>query len=217
MTLKSIAAAKAAEAEAAARTAEEARSAAARLATESARLAKAQRLAEGAKNRAEAMLKGAEDALASANSDANPSRPRSSAPRKPRPRRRPRSTEAQAQLDAAKAAAEPKMEGLMRAREEAKDGRGCQGRGRRRRPRRPAAKMSPVSVFISRQTQRLYVRQAFQPIFDTAHHDQGCGQADRHAHLYRARYVKDGADVRWSAVSMTSSQGAREPAARRTV
>ena len=78
-----------------------------------------------------------------------------------------------------------------------------------------AAKMSPVSVFISRQTQRLYVRQAFQPIFDTPitikDADKPIG-----THVYTALdYVKDGADVRWSAVSMTSSQGRREPEAAR--
>ncbi len=71
-TLKSIAAAKAAEVEAAARKAEEARSVASRIATESARLAKAQRLAEGAKQRAEAQLKSAEEALAAANASTNP-------------------------------------------------------------------------------------------------------------------------------------------------
>src|SRR5256885_16647192 len=71
--------------------------------------------------------------------------------------------------------------------------------------------MSPVSVFISRQTQRLYVRQAFQPIFDTP---ITIKDADKliGTHVYTALdYVKDGADVRWSTVSMTSSQGRQEP------
>jgi len=71
--------------------------------------------------------------------------------------------------------------------------------------------MSLVSVFISRQTQRLYVRQAFQPIFDTPivikDADKPIG-----THIYTALdYVKDGADVRWSAVSMTSGQSRQEP------
>src|SRR5205085_3052504 len=66
-TLKSIAAAKAVEAEAAARKADEARAAAAKIATESGRLAKALRLAEGAKQRADTQLKSADDALAATN------------------------------------------------------------------------------------------------------------------------------------------------------
>ncbi len=83
-----------------------------------------------------------------------------------------------------------------------------------------AAKMSPVSVFISRQTQRVYVRQAFQPIFDMP---LTIKDADKPigTHVFTAvDYVKDGADVRWSAVSMTSSAGAspagrNEPESRR--
>ncbi len=215
VTLKSIAADKAAEAEAAARAAEEARSVAARLATESARLAKAQRLAEGAKNRAEAMLKGAEDALASANSAANPVPAAIERAEEAKTKAQAKLTEALAQLDAAKAAAEPKMEGVMRAREEAKAAEAAKVAAQKA-AKEADAKMSPVSVFISRQTQRLYVRQAFQPIFDTpitvTDADKPIG-----THIYTALdYVKDGADVRWSAVSMTSSQGARDPEARRT-
>ena len=62
--------------------------------------------------------------------------------------------------------------------------------------------MAPVSVFISRQTQRLYVRQAFQPIFDTEvtirDPDTPIGTT-----IYTALgYANDGADVRWSALAM---------------
>src|SRR4029079_10927823 len=75
-----------------------------------------------------------------------------------------------------------------------------------------AARMSPVSVFVSRHTQRVYVRQAFQPIFDSP---VTIKDADKPigTHVYTALdYVKDGADVRWSTVSMTSSsQGRQEP------
>ena len=57
---------------------------------------------------------------------------------------------------------------------------------------------------------------AFQPIFDAPitikDADQPIG-----THIYTALdYVKDGADVRWSAVTMTSSQGRRDPDARRS-
>ena len=102
------------------------------------------------------------------------------------------------------------MEALTRAREEAKTAEAAKVAAATA-AKEAAAKMSPVSVFISRQTQRLYVRQAFQPIFDTPitikDADKPIG-----THIYTALdYVKDGADVRWSAVSMTSSQGRHEP------
>jgi hypothetical protein len=211
-TLRSIAATRAAEAEAAARKAEEARAAAARIASESARLVKAQRIAEGAKQRAEAMLKSAEEALAAANSNAAPNQTAIERAEEAKTKAQAKIAEAQTQLDAAKAAAEPKVEAVARAREEAKTAEAAKVAAASA-AKEAAAKMSPVSVFISRQTQRLYVRQAFQPIFETPivikDADKPIG-----THVYTALdYVKDGADVRWSAVSMTSSQGRQEPEA----
>ena len=65
-----------------------------------------------------------------------------------------------------------------------------------------AAKLAPVSVFISRKTQRLYVRQAFQPIFDSpvtiSDPDAPIGTV-----IYTAlNYTNEGADVRWNALAM---------------
>jgi hypothetical protein len=214
VTLKSIAAEKAAAAEAAARAADEARLAATRLTGESARLVKAQRFAEGAKNRAEAMLKSAEEALAAANAATTPNPSAVERAEEAKTKAQAKLTEAQTQLDAAKAAAEPKMEAVTRAREEAKNAEAAKVAAQKA-AKEADAKMSPVSVFISRQTQRLYVRQAFQPIFDApitiSDADKPIG-----THIFTALdYVKDGADVRWSAVTMTSSQSRREPEARR--
>ena len=66
--------------------------------------------------------------------------------------------------------------------------------------------MSPVSIFISRKTQRLYVRQSFQPVLESpitihdADHPIG-------THIYTVLdYANGGADLRWSAVSMDSRQ-----------
>ena len=205
-TLRSIAATRAAEAEVAAKKADEARSVAAKLATESARFAKAQRLAEGAKQRAEALLRNAEEALAAASANPNPNPDAIERAEEAKTKAQAKVAEAQAQLDAAKADAEPKVEALARAREEAKAAEAAKAAAAGV-AKEAAAKMSPVSVFVSRQAQRLYVRQAFQPIFDTPitikDVDRPIG-----THIYTALdYVKDGADVRWSAVSMTSSQG----------
>src|SRR5262245_19770505 len=71
-TLKSIAAAKAAEAETAAKKADEARAAAARLGQDAALSLRAQRLAEAAKAKADAALKRVEEALATANAATSP-------------------------------------------------------------------------------------------------------------------------------------------------
>ena len=65
-----------------------------------------------------------------------------------------------------------------------------------------ARKAAPVSVFISRKTQRLYARQSFQPIFDIAvtirDPDQPIG-----THIFTALdYIHEGTDIRWSAASM---------------
>jgi hypothetical protein len=183
---------------------------------ESARLAKAQRLAQGARQRADALLKSADEALAAANSGSDPTATERAQDAKTKAEAK--VAEAQTQLDAAKAAAEPKVEVLAHAREEVKAAEAAKVTAAAA-AKEAAAKMSPVSVFISRQTQRLYVRQAFQPIFDVPitikDADTPIG-----THVYTALdYAKDGAEVRWSAVSMTSSQAGsqsrQEPESRR--
>ena len=213
-TLKSIAAAKAAEAEAAAKKAEEARAAAAKLAIDSARVIKAQRLAEAFKARADAALKSAEEALAAANAPSSPKATAIERAQEAKAKAEAKVAEAQAQLDAAKAAAEPKSDALMRAREEAKVAETARVAAAAA-AKEAAAKMSPVSVLISRQTQRLYVRQAFQPIFEVPvvikDPDRPIG-----TFVYTALdYINDGADVRWNAVSMTSSRARHEPPSQR--
>jgi len=214
LTLKAIAAAKAAEAEAAAKKADEARAAAAKLAMEAARELKAQRLAEAVKARADAGLKSAEEALTAANAPSSPSATAIERAQEAKAKAEARVAEAQAQLDVAKAAAEPKSDALMRAREAAKAAEAAKVAAAAA-AKEAVAKMSPVSVFISRQTQRLYVRQAFQPMFEVPvvikDPDKPIG-----TYVYTALdYVNDGADVRWSAVSMTSSRARHEPPSQR--
>lgn len=60
-------------------------------------------------------------------------------------------------------------------------------------------KTLPVSLFISLKTQRLYVRQSHEPVFDVpvtiAEPEKPIG-----THVYTAiDYVKEGKDVRWTA------------------
>ena len=200
-TLRSLAAARAAEAAAAARKADEARLAAVKLNGESARSMKAQRMATIAKERADAALKSAEEALAGASSSGNEKAIERA--REAKTKAEAKAAEAQAQFDSAKAAAEAKGEAVTRARDEAKTAE-AEKIAAAKIAKEAEAKMAPVSVFISRQTQRLYVRQGFQPIFDSpvTIADQATPMG---TYVFTALdYVGDGGDVRWSAVSMTS-------------
>jgi hypothetical protein len=75
----------------------------------------------------------------------------------------------------------------------------------------------PVSVFISRKTQRLYVRRAFQPILET---EVIVRDADRPigTHVFTAVERNNETDLRWSVVSLVgtgapaAAQAASDPA-----
>ncbi len=75
--------------------------------------------------------------------------------------------------------------------------------------RRVARELQPASVLISRKTQRLYVRQAFKPVFESpvtiADPDRPIG-----THVFTAteRTTGDDANLRWSVVSL---RGGRPP------
>ena len=72
-------------------------------------------------------------------------------------------------------------------------------------------KTSPVSVFISRKTQRLYIRQGYLPVFEgpvtIRDADKPIG-----SFVYTALgYLNNGADVRWNVVSMYKYANGAEP------
>jgi hypothetical protein len=76
-----------------------------------------------------------------------------------------------------------------------------------------ARDLEPVSVFISRKTQRLYVRQAFQPILESP---VTIKDADRPigTHVFTAAERIGDIDMRWSVVSLDSGHtngGVAEP------
>jgi L,D-transpeptidase catalytic domain len=197
MTLRSIAAAKSAQANAAARKANAARLTAARMAMDGLRILHE---AEVAKHRAEAQAAAAENALKAASSPeaiqaAEDAKAKALAGL----------TGAEAQLAAAKAEVQPKAETAARAREEAKAAE-AENAAALEASEAVERLMSPVSIFISRKSQRLYVRQAFQPVLESpitirdADHPIG-------THIYTAvDYANSGADLRWSAVSMDGHQ-----------
>jgi lipoprotein-anchoring transpeptidase ErfK/SrfK len=109
--------------------------------------------------------------------------------------------EADAQLAATKADVQQKADTAAHARDEAKPAEA----------EKPAAlEASPVSILISRKTQRLYIRQAFQQVLESpvtirdADHPIG-------THLYTAvGYTNGGADLRWSALSMDRNPDGRQ-------
>ena len=68
--------------------------------------------------------------------------------------------------------------------------------------------MSPVSVFISRKTQRLYIRQSFQPVFESPVTIRDAEPAHRHAYLHRARLREQ-----WGRSSLERRLDGREPVA----
>jgi hypothetical protein len=79
-----------------------------------------------------------------------------------------------------------------------------------------ARDLEPASVFISRKTQRLYVRQAFQPVLDVPVTIQ---DPDRPigTHVFTATERIDGSpDLRWNVVSLPSGRTDSRVAAART-
>ena len=174
-----FAAARAAEADEAARKADQARLAAVTASREAARAMMPVRVAENLKLRAEAQLAAAETALGSAISaeakeQAEDAKAKAVA----------RIAELQAQWAAAKAELQPKLDAVAPAREAAVAAEAARVAAAEA-AREVARELEPVSVFISRKTQRLYVRRAFQPILESPGHDPGCRSSDRHACLHR--------------------------------
>ena len=196
------AAARSAEAEEAARKAAQARLAAGTAYREVTRAMMPVRVAENLKVRAEAQLTAAETTLGSAVSDeakqqAEGAKTQATA----------RIAELQAQWDAAKAELQPKLDAVTATREAAAAAETARAAAAEA-ARRVARELEPVSVLISRKTQRLYVRQAFEPILESpvtiADPDRPIG-----THVFTAIERSSGdANLRWSVVSV---DGGRPP------
>jgi hypothetical protein len=191
-----IAASTAAEATAAAGKADQARVAAAAASREAARATMSVRTVETAKLRAERQLAAAERGVASAGS-AEPREQAESA----RANAAARTAEIEVQLAAAKTELQAKLDAVAASREAAvatETARAVAAEA----AQKMARALEPISIFISRKTQRLYVRQAFAPVLDTpvmirdADHPIG-------THVFTAMERNDeGGDMRWSVVSM---------------
>jgi L,D-transpeptidase catalytic domain len=187
-----LAAARMAEANEAARKADQASLAAGTAFREAARARIAMRVAENQKLIAETQLATAESALGSAISaeakeQADGAKARAVA----------RIAALQVQWDAAKAELQPKLDAVTATREAA-----AAAETARVAAAQAARELEPVSVLISRKTQRLYVRQAFVPIMDSP---VTILDADRPigTHVFTAMDRTSGdAGMRWSVVSL---------------
>ncbi len=206
-----LAAARSAEAEEAARKAAQARLAATTAYREATRAMMPVRVAENLKLRAEAQLAAAETTLGSAISaeakqQAEGAKAQAAA----------RIAELQVQWDAAKAELQPKLDAATAAREAAAAAETARAAAAEA-ARRAARELEPMSVLISRKTQRPYVRQAFEPIFESpvtiADPDRPIG-----THVFTAIERSGGdANLRWSVVSLDGGPlpgGPIEPQAR---
>ena len=206
-----LVAARTAEADEAARKAAQARLAAVTAFRETTQAKAAIRVAENMKLRAETQLAAAEAALGSAISaeakeQAEGAKAQAVA----------RIAELQVQLDAAKAELQPKLDAVTAAREAAAAAETARASAAES-ARQVARELEPASVLISRKTQRLYVRQAFEPIFESpvtiADPERPIG-----THVFTAIDRSTGeTNMRWSVVSLDDGRphgGTIEPRGR---
>jgi len=190
------AAARTAEAEEATRKANQARTAAGTAFREAALAKMPVRVAENLKLRAEAQLAAAEAALGSASSAETKEQAESA-----KAQAIARIDELQAQWTAAKAELQPKLDAVALAREAAVAAETARVAAAEA-ARQVARELDPISVLISRKTQRLYVRRAFEPILESPvtilDPDRPIG-----THVFTAMQQTSGdANMRWSVVSL---------------
>ena len=191
-----LAEARAAEADEAARKADQARLAAVTALREAARAMVPVRVAENLKLRAEAQLAAAETALGSgisaeAKEQTEGSRAQAVA----------RIAELQAQWAVAKAELRPKLDAVKLTREAAVSAEAARVAAAEA-ARQVARELEPLSVLISRQTHQLYVRQGFEPILESP---VTILDADRPigTHVFTAmERTKGDTNMRWGVVSL---------------
>ena len=191
-----------AEADEAARKTDQARGVAGTAYREVARATVPVRVAENLKARAAAQLLAAETALGSATSaeareQAEDAKGKAAA----------RVAELGEQWAAAKAELQPKLDALAAAREAVTVAETARVKAAEA-AREATRALEPASVLVSRKTQRLYVRQAFEPVFDipitVQDPDRPIG-----THVFTAMERSGDSDVRWSAVSLRGSAESR--------
>ena len=164
-TLQAIIQQKTAEADEAAKKADAARLIAKQKSAERARAIKALRVAETAKKRAEDDVADADRDLSKATSDSKATDEAKQKLQAEKDKAAAKLSDATQKFEAAKAEFQPKIDDYEQS---VADAKAAEAKRVALLAEVHAAerKMSPVSVFISRATQKLYVRQAFEPIFE---------------------------------------------------
>ncbi len=203
--LQSIATTKAAEVETAARRQREARTTAARAASEAAGAARALRSQEGDLARAEGALKDADRRLGAATSPQAREGAESA-----KAKAQAKVDEVQARLQAARLQEQARREAAERAEAEAKAATAAKDVAAQA-AEEAARRTFPVSVFVSRKTQRLYVRKGNNPVFEgpVAIRD---AQAPIGTFVFTAVDHGAAGDMRWTVVSMYPNATRIEPA-----
>jgi hypothetical protein len=119
--------------------------------------------------------------------------------------------EAQAQLEAAKSQVQTRADEAARAEDEAKSAEAAREVAAEASAE-ASRRTSPVSVFISRKAQRLYVRQGYIPVFEgpvtIRDADKPIG-----SYVFTAIGYHNNGEVRWSVVSMYKANRDVEPVA----
>jgi len=197
-----VAAARNAEADEAGRKADQAKLVAGTAFREAAQAMAPVRVAENLKLRADAQLAAADTAFGSAiSAEAKEQAERAKAQAVAK------IADLQVQLAAAKTELQPKLDALTTARQAAVVAETAQVAAAEA-ARQVAREREPVSVLISRKTQRLYVRQAFEPILESP---VTILDADRPigTHIFTAVERTNGeTNMRWNVVSL---DGGRPP------
>jgi hypothetical protein len=149
---------------------------------------------ENLKARAEAQLAAAEAALGAALSDEAKARAEDA-----KAKAAAKVAELQAQWEAAKAELQPKLDALAPVREAAAAAESARVAAAKAASE-AARELEPVSVFISRKTQRLYLRRGFEPILESA---VTILDADRPigTHVFTA-VARTDTGLRWSVVAL---------------
>jgi hypothetical protein len=194
-SVRALAVAKTAAAASAAKKVEEARRAARRAGSDAILATKAMYRAEFAKARAEQQVRELEQTSGRGDAAA------SERVQQARSKAEAVAAAARAEFERAKAEMQLKVDLAQQARQQANDAIEA-SKAAAEDAKDAARKLSPVSVFISRTTQRLYVRQAREPIFDTpvdiADPDRPFG-----TYVFTAlSFTGEKTGLRWNVVSM---------------
>src|SRR5262249_13993223 len=122
--------------------------------------------------------------------------------------------ELQTQLEAADAAAKPKLDAVQPARDAATAAESVRADAAKA-AREASRALDPVSVFISRKTQRLYVRRGFEQILDIPVTVQNPEQPIG-THVFTAM-AKTESGLRWSVVTINDAGNAKSALDRVTI